>query len=276
MKATFSMGIYSPPANGARESEFYVDVLSFLERTGIPYLVGGTFAYSWYSQVTRSTKDVDVFMRREDVVRALGLFQASGYRADLPFPHWLGKVRHGKRFVDLIFASGNGIARVDDLWFEHAVPAMVLGRATQLCPSEELIWSKAFVQERERFDGADILHLFRKLGSTLDWERLLMRFGDHWRVLFSHITLFGFVYPDRRAQIPPWVVTTLMRRLAHDEPERHNRTCYGPLLSREQYLWDIEHSGYDDARLEPQGPMTQGEIDVWTDAIGDVNAAHDG
>jgi hypothetical protein len=275
MKATVSMGVHGPAVRGSRESEFYVDVLSYLERTGLPYLVGGTFAYSWYSQVTRSTKDVDVFMRREDVVRALQLFQASGYRADLSFPHWLGKVRCGKRFVDLIFASGNGIARVDDLWFEHAVPAMVLGRAAQLCPPEELIWSKAFVQERERFDGADVLHLFRELGSTLDWERLLRRFGDHWRVLFSHITLFGFVYPDRRAQIPPWVVATLMRRLAHDEPERHNRTCYGPLLSREQYLWDIEHSGYDDARLEPQGPMTQAEIDVWTGAICDVNT-HDG
>jgi hypothetical protein len=29
-----------------------------------------------------------------------------------------------------------------------------------------------------------------------------MRFGDHWRVLFSHIILFGFVYPDKRQNVP--------------------------------------------------------------------------
>ena len=41
-----------------------------------------------------------------------------------------------------------------------------------LCPPEEMIWSKAFVQERERFDGADVLHVFRTLGRTLSWDRL--------------------------------------------------------------------------------------------------------
>ena len=56
-----------------------------------------------------------------------------------------------------------------------------------LSPPEEMIWSKAFVQERERYDGADVIHLLRELGPTLDWPRLLMRFGDRWRVLLSFI-----------------------------------------------------------------------------------------
>jgi hypothetical protein len=252
---------------GEPASDFYVDTLSRLERAEIPHLVGGAFAYSWYSGVARNTKDVDIFVRREDVNRTLELFRGIGYEADLLFPHWLAKIRCHDFFVDLIFSSGNGVARVDDLWFEHAVPAKVLGRPTHLCPPEELLWSKSFVQERERFDGADVLHLFRELGPCLDWERLLMRFGDHWRVLFSHIILFGFVYPDRRGQIPSWVLTTLMRRFADDVPELENRACYGSLLSREQYLWDLEHSGYRDARAEPEGEMTQNEIDIWTSAI---------
>ena len=253
---------------GEPASDFYVDALSRLERAGIPHLVGGAFAYSWYSKVPRATKDVDIFMRREDVGPALELFRCAGHEVDLLFPHWLGKVRCDEHFVDLIFSSGNGVAQVDDLWFEHSVAAQVLGRTTQLCPPEEMIWSKAFVQERERFDGADVLHLFRELGPTLDWERLLTRFGDYWRVLFSHITLFGFVYPDRRGQIPTWVVTTLMERFAAEQaPELENRACYGTLLSREQYLWDIGPAGYRDVRVEPHGQMTQAEVDVWTAAI---------
>ena len=199
--------------------------------------------------------------------RTLELFRGIGYETDLLFPHWLAKVRCHDFFIDLIFSSGNGVARVDDLWFEHAVPAKVLGTADASVPAEELLWSKSFIQERERFDGADVLHLLRELGPGLDWERLLMRFGDYWRVLFSHITLFGFVYPDRRGQIPSWVLTTLMRRFADDVPELENRACYGSLLSREQYLWDLEHSGYRDARAEPEGEMTQNEIDIWTSAI---------
>ena len=43
-----------------------------------------------------------------------------------------------------------------------------------------------------------------------------MRFGDYWRVLLSHIILFGFVYPDKRQEIPAWVMEELARRLALD------------------------------------------------------------
>ena len=143
-------------------------------------------------------------------------------------------------FVDVIFSSGNGVARVDDLWFEHAPKANMLGLITRLTPAEELIWSKAFVQERERFDGADIIHLLRETGPSLDWPRLLMRFADYWRVLFSHLILFGFVYPDKRESIPAWVMDELVRRLGASRTHSDNDVCYGTLLSREQYLYDLE------------------------------------
>ena len=42
-----------------------------------------------------------------------------------------------------------------------------------LAPPEEMIWSKAFVCERERYDGADVNHLLRACGRQMDWQRLL-------------------------------------------------------------------------------------------------------
>ena len=30
-----------------------------------------------------------------------------------------------------------------------------------LIPAEEMIWSKAFIMERERYDGADVAHILR-------------------------------------------------------------------------------------------------------------------
>ena len=79
--------------------------------------------------------------------------------------------------------------------------------------------------------------------------------------------LFGFVYPDRRDCVPPAVVDALTKRLAEQKQEPANRACFGTLLSREQYLHDLE-SGYVDARLPPHGSMRPDHIKLWTDAIG--------
>ncbi len=66
-----------------------------------------------------------------------------------------------------------------------------------------MIWSKAFIMERERYDGADIAHLILACGRDLDWRRLLGRFGRRWRVLLSHLVLFGFVYPGGAGAASP-------------------------------------------------------------------------
>jgi hypothetical protein len=260
------MDTCTPHVSGAAAS-FYAAALSLLDRAGIPYLVGGAYAFASYSRVSRDTKDFDIFLMPDDLPRALAVFERSGCNATLPFPHWLGKVHSGDHVMDLIFSSGNGVARVDQSWFEHAVDADVLGRRVRLCPPEEMIWSKAYVQERERFDGADVMHLIRALGPTLDWGRLIARFGDHWRLLLSVVVLFGFVYPDQRRQIPSWVLSELLLRLDREGPEPEAHVCNGTLLSREQYLVDLEQFGYADARVQPLGRMTEEETKIWTDAI---------
>src|SRR5262245_10259706 len=142
------------------------------------------------------------------------------------------------------------------------------------CSFVELIWSKSFVMERERFDGADVNHLLRQAARELDWNRLLSRFGSDWRVLLGHLVLFGYVYPDARSWIPDWVVSRLLESMHHDQVEaRHSandrtaeRLCLGTLLSREQYLIDIESWGYTDPRLGPRSRMTPDDVARWTKA----------
>jgi hypothetical protein len=97
----------------------------------------------------------------------------------------------------------------------------------------------------------------------------LRRFGPHWRVLLSHIVLFGYVYPSHRSQIPEWVVDELAGNVSAEmsAPAPAERVCQGTLLSREQYLIDIERWGYKDARLAPSGKMTEAETLRWTEAI---------
>src|SRR5438552_2195815 len=82
-------------------------------------------------------------------------------------------------------------------------------------------------------DGADVAHLLRARGEVMDWPRLLGRFGPHWRVLLSHLTLFGFAYPGERQRVPDWVTRELAGRLLveADAPPPAERVCFGTLLS---------------------------------------------
>ena len=249
---------------------FYRDILTSLERADVPVLVGGAFAFSYYTGIQRPTKDFDLFIRREHIQRSLDTLAEAGFHTELTFPHWLAKARSDEFLVDLIFGSGNGVAPVDDLWFEHAVQAEAVGVPVWICPAEELMWSKAFVMERERYDGADVIHILRTRGPQLDWNRVVARFGSHWRILLMNLVLFGFVYPGEARPAPRWVMDDLLARLADESnaAPREDRICQGTLVSREQYLVDLLDWGYADARMAPRGPMTASEIAHWTQAIG--------
>ena len=97
----------------------------------------------------------------------------------------------------------------------------------------------------------------------------MARFGTHWRVLLSHLILFGFIYPGERSLVPSSLVKELMNRLHAelDVPTRDSKVCQGTLLSREQYLVDVDEWGYEDARLTPRGTMTEEQIAAWTGGI---------
>jgi hypothetical protein len=247
-------------------TRFYLHALAALSEAKVPYLLGGAYALAHYTGITRHTKDLDLFVKPADAPRALEVLEQAGYRTEMAFSHWLGKAFCGDDFIDVIFSSGNGLCMVDEEWFAHAIPLKPGGDL--LCPAEELIWQKAYIMERERFDGADINHLFRACGPSLDWDRLLRRFGQHWHLLLVHLTLFSFVYPTERDRIPVHVVETLVERCRNEMNggAAQEKICQGTLLSRMQYLSDTERWGYGDARLSPRGRMTPAQVTHWTAA----------
>ncbi len=251
-------------------SLFYGDTIHMLRDAGVPFVVGGAFALKHYAGVERGTKDLDVFLCRRDLRRALEALQERGYSTEDTFPHWLAKAYCGDHFVDFIHASANGLCQVDESWMERAVRITIFEQPALLCPIEEVIWSKCFVMERERFDGADINHLIVARGDTLEWQRLIDLFGKHWRILLGHLVLFGFVYPRERTKVPDWVMDQLVGRLRSERAPEDTSVCNGTLLSREQYLVDIHEHGYADARVPPHGAVPQADVDAWTDAIGKI------
>jgi hypothetical protein len=255
-----------PPQSRPRRN-FYKTVLRALVQHDVPCLVGGTFALEAHTGIRRATKDLDLFIKREDWHRAAGALSLEGMETPLTFPHWLGKAIHGRHSVDLLFGSGNGLCPVDDSWFVPRREVRISGVPAQLCSAEELIWSKSFVQERERFDGADVMHLLRARADSLDWDRLLYRFGPNWEVLLSHLVMFGFVFPGDRHRIPEPVMSLLLARVAAPPPPPPMPICRGTLLSREQYLVDVEQGGDLDARLPPYGSVPPDDLVTWTAQI---------
>jgi hypothetical protein len=248
--------------------DFYWAAVAALDAAAVPVLVGGAFAFGHYTGITRHTKDFDLFIHPRDCRRALDVLAAAGYQTELTSPTWIGKAFSGEHFVDLIFGGGNGIANVDDEWFSHAPAGAILGRPVKLCPVEEMIWSKAFVMDRYRYDGADIAHLLRARGARLDWARLLRRFDSRWPVLLSHLILFRFTYPTEYAQIPDPVLAQLLDR-ARDAPPRTPPAapvCQGTLFSRTQYMPDVEEWGYQDGRVQPWGNLSAEDAAQLTEA----------
>jgi hypothetical protein len=247
---------------------FYRDAMEVLNRANVPFLVGGAFAFIHQAGIDKSTKDLDIFARPGDVQRLLEACSLAGYPSELVFSHWLAKIKSPEGFIDVIFSSGNGIATVDEGWFEHATRSEVLNVPVMIAPPEETIWSKAFVMERERYDGADVAHLVLALGDRLDWTRLLSRFGSHWRVLLAHLVLFGFIFPSERSRVPTWVMHDLLQRLESEirSPDATEPVCYGTLLSWSQYLGDVLGGAFRDARIRPYGNMSPEEVARWTSA----------
>jgi hypothetical protein len=245
-------------------STFYRAAIRRLQTEKISFLVGGAYALEVHTGIVRRTKDFDIFMLERDVRRTLDVLSRAGYQTEVAFPHWIAKAFCGEDFLDIIFSSGNALCPVDEDWFKYAITGQVLGVELQLCPAEETIWQKAFILERDRCDVADVAHLIRHCGSRLDWQRLLRRFGENWRVLLAQITLFDFIFPGHADAVPANVRHELLQRLPQQEPAHTESLCRGTVLSATQYLRDVDLEGYRDVRLEPEGNMSKEDIAVWT------------
>jgi Nucleotidyl transferase of unknown function (DUF2204) len=235
--------------------------IQVLNEEDVPFVVGGAYAYCTYTGIYRDTKDLDLFPRPRDALRALEVLGRDGWRTERTDETWIYKAFKGEWFVDLIFSSGNGVAEVDDEWFAYAKRGLVMGQDALIAPAEEIIWSKGFVLERERYDGSDVIHLIKSAGRQLDWDRLMRRFARHWEVLLSHLMLFRFAYPGERDTVPDRVMVELLSKSLDSVREGNwgGKLCRGNLLSRVNYVLDLEHWGYDNGRKWDENERGMGE-----------------
>lgn len=257
------------------EREVYREALEAMNGAGVPYVVSGLYAVHAYTGVYRETKDLDLLVTPDAVVPGAEALKAAGFEVILKEEHWIAQGFRDDAQVDLIFGMANGVAFIDEAWYENSRPAILAATQVRVAPAEDLIWHRLFIGERHRFDMADVSHLFLHRGPELDWDRLLARAKPDWRLLASQIHFFDFIYPEHRDRIPSSARAEVRRweaeerdrdearekargdgpgetgRDGHDaDPDTGDAPLTrGTMLSRYSFAIDVNEWGFRDERL---------------------------
>lgn len=256
-----------PPPFPEEQRQLFREVLELFNRHCVPYAVSGAFALQKHTGIWRDTKDLDLFLPADDVPSALRGLHDAGFQTEVCDPVWLAKAHRGEYFVDLITGMSNAVITVDRSWISHASLSEVFGVPTRVLAPEELIASKLFVTRRERFDGADIVHVIHGTRGNLDWSRILALAGKHWGVVLWAIVLFQYVYPAQAGYIPRAVWDDLLARfrseVEHPDPNAQFR---GSLIDENMFAIDACEWGLDNL-VEQYRLMREKRIPaVWEDS----------
>jgi len=229
-----------PSAEPREQRELFRDVLTALERSGIPYAVSGAFALRQHTGICRFTKDLDLFTTAENSPAALSCLRQAGFECEICDPVWLAKAWRDGFFVDVITGMSNGLIEVEDLWIERSRPAVVYGVETRVLAPEELVASKLFVARIERFDGADIAHVIYGTYGHFDWNREMELVGEHWEMLLWALVLFRYVYPAQSHYVPATVWRELLNRFERATAQADPRAKFrGSLVDDNMFAIDV-------------------------------------
>jgi hypothetical protein len=237
---------FEPPGS---PEDFYADVIRLMAQSEIPFLLSGTYALSCYTGIKRPTKDVDVFAKAGDALRMLSFFKEKGFDVEIVDDRWLARVTRGEQFVDIITNMPTSATHVTDEWFKEAPEALLFDTKVKLVPPTQFVWSKIYVQDRYRYDGADVAHMILKRSEDIDWTQLISSMELHWEVLLNAVLNFRFIYPSERHLIPRWVIDELLDRLRAqlEMPSAGKKVCRGRIFSPRDYQIDINEWGFSEA-----------------------------
>ena len=256
------------PTFAPRQQALFREVLTLMNQRRIPYVVSGAFALQQHTGIWRDTKDLDLFLPSEHAPAALQALRDDKFEVEVPDAVWLAKARRDGFFVDLITGMSNAVIVVDQSWIDRGSPADVMGVPSRVLAAEELVASKLFVTRRERFDGADIAHVYYRAGERMDWRRVMQLVGEHWEVLFWSLVLFHYAYPGCAGKVPRWIWDDLLERFRCSlEPGAvTDQRFRGSLIDENMFAIDVHEWGLSDLvtefRRRRRNPIAEPERDA--------------
>jgi predicted nucleotidyltransferase len=158
------------------------DVVSAMEDNKLDYVLIGGIASAVLGR-PRTTRDIDLFVRAEDIEDAVRALDDAGFDTKEPELDWLYKADKNGVQVDIIFKSSGDIY-LDERMSERAVATEFKGLRVRLVPAEDLLVMKALSHDEETpqywYDALAIIAT-----KDLDWDYVLSRAGHGARRLLS-------------------------------------------------------------------------------------------
>src|SRR5207244_7041666 len=76
-----------------RLNDFYLRSMAALQDADVPFLIGGAYVVEMYANVSRRTKDFDLYIRPHHVDPALGALARAAFNTAATSLHWLATAR---------------------------------------------------------------------------------------------------------------------------------------------------------------------------------------
>lgn len=189
----------------------YKEAIDALDGSRIQYLVGGGIAVAAYGR-KRATKDIDLYIKPEDSMRALDALRSAGFEINpMKDVKWLSKAYKDGIPIDFILENIGGIVATDETMERGRYMSMAGYRMFVMSP-EDLVFRKVLAMRCRRDDWYDCIAVLSNTYQAFDWDyflKLVENFTD--RAL--SFVLFIKTDWDHVIPVPQRVVSTLLRRM---------------------------------------------------------------
>lgn len=171
------MYLLAPPKDDPVEAEkakfeVFGEACRILEAAGIPHVMGGGVAVRAYGR-TRPLKDADVFLRKEDVFRAMDALTAMGsFHTRDTDATWLYKAIKQDVLVDIIVRT-TGNVHCTEQTFKRARRVELHGHAFLMMGPEDLLFRKILSHREGRPDLFDAFSMLEQPIAAFDWGYFL-------------------------------------------------------------------------------------------------------
>ena len=163
---------YDPIEAEKAKFEVFGEACRILEAAGIPHVMGGGVAVRAYGR-TRPLKDADVFMRKEEVFRAMDALTAMGdFHTRDTDATWLYKAIKADVLVDIIVRTTGNIHCTEQT-FKRARRVELHGHSFLMMGPEDLLFRKILSHREGRPDLFDAFSMLEQPIDGFDWGYFL-------------------------------------------------------------------------------------------------------
>lgn len=192
-----------------RAFEVFNQAIELLDSNGIQYVVGGGIGVWAYGR-KRFTKDLDIFLSKNDAERSLELLARSGYRTEKADERWIYKAYKQDTIIDIIFHLLGGL-EIDENMLARA-RVKVLERVTfKIMSPEDIIVLKVSLLKELRPDWHDATSIIEGLDGRLDWDYFIERSSFNPMLSLSFV-LYAQCLLGNDQVIPQKVIEELVKR----------------------------------------------------------------